>query len=382
MADWSQLPKDLLDQIARRLNYDTDILRFRSICSSWRSIASYPPHRFPNRILLNPKSTSGQPDSGCFCLSKHLILRLGLPGSTQGWLVKLEQSVPEKFLILNPLSDSRIRPLPQLFPNFLDLMGVQVTELGQEFVLRYTDNRPFSYTGDVYKEKVIFSSNSVWSDEPDFVIMTIHVSGKLALFSFRDNVWTVIDDLLSPYDDVIHHKGQFYAVDSAGRAVVIEVSNSLMTRDVAPSVFGGDKKYLVESDGELLLVDRHIIADDESDSQSENCVMNYTVKFDVFKLDHVGEVWVEVRNLGDRVLFLGDNCSFSAFASDLSGCRGNCIYFLEKSCKSSREEDDGFNLSGIRVFDLMNGDIELLSPDSVCSQFFWHPPAWIMAMGS
>ncbi|XVF45599.1 hypothetical protein PTKIN_Ptkin02bG0219200 [Pterospermum kingtungense] len=41
MADWSQLPEELLSLIAKRLETRFDVLRFRSVCSSWCS--SFPP---------------------------------------------------------------------------------------------------------------------------------------------------------------------------------------------------------------------------------------------------------------------------------------------------------------------------------------------------
>ena len=53
-----------------------------------------------------------------------------------------------------------------------------------------------------------------------------------------------------------------------------------------------------------------------------------TVNFEVYKLDQECGRWVRVENLGDRVFFLGNDCSFSVSATDFSGCKGNCIYFI------------------------------------------------------
>jgi hypothetical protein len=35
-ADWSELPKDLLNLISKRIDNDLDLIRFRSVCSLWR----------------------------------------------------------------------------------------------------------------------------------------------------------------------------------------------------------------------------------------------------------------------------------------------------------------------------------------------------------
>ena len=48
-------------------------------------------------------------------------------------------------------------------------------------------------------------------------------------------------------------------MDSTGRTVVVGLDKSVAL--VADPVFGGDKKFLVESDGKLLLVDKYLSFD-------------------------------------------------------------------------------------------------------------------------
>ncbi|KAA8535954.1 hypothetical protein F0562_028432 [Nyssa sinensis] len=208
---------------------------------------------------------------------------------------------------------------------------------------------------------------------------------KLAMFKSGDKKWTVIDDLPSPYDDVILFDGQFYAVDSTGRAVIVDSSPSVNL--VAHSVFGGDKKFLVESCAELLLVDMYLSTGPEEDLGSYeyfefydefDCYMiERTIRFKVFKLDQEGQKWVEVKSLGDQMLFLGDNCAFSASASDFTECKGNCIFFTDHFLSSNREEDGVFKGHGIGVFDLETGSIGPLANYPDYSNLFWPPPAWV-----
>ncbi|AES58687.1 hypothetical protein MtrunA17_Chr1g0146381 [Medicago truncatula] len=42
-ADWSKLPKDLLNLISKQIDNEIDLIRFRSICTNWRS-SSIPNH--------------------------------------------------------------------------------------------------------------------------------------------------------------------------------------------------------------------------------------------------------------------------------------------------------------------------------------------------
>ena len=53
-----------------------------------------------------------------------------------------------------------------------------------------------------------------------------------------------------------------------------------------------------------------------------------TMGFEVFEVDLGGGKWKELKSLGNRALFLGNNSSISVEASDFSGCRANCIYFI------------------------------------------------------
>lgn len=263
------------------------------------------------------------------------------------------------------------------------MFNFRVSEVGHEYTLQYINYRPFANSigdaGNLYSEKVAFCD--LGSD--DFAILTIHVSGRLALLKSGDKKWTIIDDMPSPYDDVIFFKGHFYAVDSTGRTVIVDTGSPMMVKFVADSVFGGDKKLLVDSRGELYMVDKYLSGGPEDDLgydegfefyEDFDCYMSErTVRFEVFKLDRRGEEWVKVESLGDRILFLGDNCTFSASDSDFRGCIGNCILFTN----SGKVEDGVLKSRGIGVFDLESGSIGPLVNYPGFSELFWPPPAWV-----
>lgn len=271
-------------------------------------------------------------------------------------------------------------------------MQIRVSELGSEYILQHISYRPFATSigdaGNQYMEKVALLFNSRFG----YVILTIHVSGKLAIIKIGDKNWTVIDDLVSPYDDVALFKGKFYAVDNTGRAVVVNLDLSSEFKPVvelvANPVFGGDKKTLVPSCGELLLVDTYLSVGPEDDMGFEeevefyeefDCIMSErTVRFKVFRLNWGEKKWDEVKDLGDKILILGDYCSFSTLASNFDGCRGNCIIFADHNFYSSREEGNGeMTGRGVGVFDLESGRIGSLGDYPGYSEMFWPPPSWI-----
>jgi hypothetical protein len=175
----------------------------------------------------------------------------------------------------------------------------------------------------------------------------------------------------TPYDDVCVFNGRPIAVDNNGRAV--RVGPDLCLDLVAEAVFGGDKKFLVESDGELLLVDKYL-------SCVGNCILSADgvdeigverdVRFDVFRLDEKEKKWVEVRNLGDRVLFLGEDCVFSASCNGNGD--GNCVIFMDDAYRNCHSAE-----LGISVYHLDQRRISPLSDFPCYSKLFWPPPAWV-----
>ncbi|KFK40084.1 hypothetical protein AALP_AA3G328400 [Arabis alpina] len=386
MVDWATLPKDLLDLISKRLESSFDLIQFRSVCSSWRFSAEpkrpLPTHHLPilpdNGFSLFPDSSVG------FRLSQRSVLLIKPHESHNlfGWLVKIEEdvTVPRKMTLLDPLSDRKHED----FPRSLDMSRFKVRELCREFKLRY-----FNTIGDVvdslYLEKAVVKYlDSSGDAEYTFVLLTIHVSGKLAVFKSCDRTWTVINDMPSPYDDVILFDGHLFAVDNNGRTVVVELSCLELTL-VANPVFGGDKKFLIESCGEMLLVDMYLSMEEvDADNDVAEEIFEHhafyvnerTVKFKVFKFVEKEMSWVEVKDLGDKMLFLGDDCSFSASASDILPTRGansvvfNGNVFNDDNLGAMQDRDLG-------VFDFRTGKIELVHKLPEYAELFWPPPRWI-----
>ncbi|MCH86011.1 F-box protein, partial [Trifolium medium] len=134
------------------------------------------------------------------------------------------------------------------------------------------------------------------------------------------------------------------------------------TITVGHEVFSGERlSFLVESEGELLLVAIYEYFDFEN-----------SLRIRVLRLDEK-EKWVQLTSLGDRILFLGNGCSFSASTSDLSVSKGNCIIFM----------DDVFDEIGICdndmcVFDFDQDRLSLLSEYPEYHNLFWPPPKWIV----
>ncbi|KAK2391821.1 hypothetical protein QL285_065243 [Trifolium repens] len=439
MADWSKLPKELLQLISEKLNCEFHELRFRSVCSSWRSSSSSSipknhllnlPSDIPNPIepttsnfslSLSPntpfsrslcsswRSSSSIPkthllslpsklpypsesnnNTPTYPISKRTIFLINPPPNQQQtlnpWLIKIGLDSRGFTTLWNPLSrDNQLRLRFQL-PHQFDFSELSLFKLGHEFVIGdfssgYSRESRSTYNS-IFMKKVVAYNTLHCS-----VLLTIHISGKLAIFRNDAEQWMVMPEMPpNPYTDVCVFNGRPIAVDRTGLTGVVGPDFSLDL--VAEAVFGGGRKLLVESDGELLLVDKysHRIGqfrhqEQSGAGQSDLCTftkrvykvgVERAVRFDVFRLDENDKKWVKLTNLGDRVLFLGKDCAFSAKASDLCMENGNCVIF--------RDDDYGGHIHstglGINVFCLDNQQISPLSALPRCSNLFWPPPQW------
>jgi len=133
------------------------------------------------------------------------------------------------------------------------------------------------------------------------------------------------------------------------------IGSDLDVHLMAEPFIGGDVKFLVESECELLLVDSY-----DSDGDDD-------VRIDVLRLDEKEKKWVKLANLRDRVLFLGEGCSFSASASDLGFENGNLIIYVNGKVSGCK----------MCVFQLDQGRVSLVSDYPDYLKLFWPPPEWI-----
>lgn len=75
-----------------------------------------------------------------------------------------------------------------------------------------------------------------------------------------------------------------------------------------------------------------------------------------------------MKNLGDQVFVLGNDCCFSVSAQEYAGCKRNCIYFADQRANGVHDS---------YVFDLNDCSIRKLADSPMFSQIFWPPPTWL-----
>ncbi|KAL3591864.1 hypothetical protein D5086_010504 [Populus alba] len=350
MSQWADLPKELLEMISKRLDLRVEVLRFRAVCSSWRCSVSPPSfdQEIPPFFLkLPPPIRAPDPIFADAVLMQTTICRMEFLSNysnsscslSNSSLVKVGESKHGKLQLFHPISNQETKE-SFISLNLLDLKFVQ---LSKACLLKWP--------------------------------------GKLGYWRYGDKEWTLLDDRNFEYDDIIVYKGQFYVVDRWG--TVSWIDSSLKVIQYSPSLYGcGGQKNLVESRGDLYVVDRYLDGERRTWKDYENVMDTngnplrfsrlmrkarpMAVDFRVYKLDEEWGTWVNIKSLDDRIFILGIDCSFSVSCRDLSGGKGNCIYFY-----NSLYEGQGRSDGAIHVFRFEDHSIDNLAVIPEFSEIFW-----------
>ncbi|XP_021849648.2 F-box protein SKIP23 [Spinacia oleracea] len=385
MADWSELPSELLELISNLYKTSSNTRHFRSVCSYWRSsVLGKPSTHFlsPTIKSFNSDQSHDHSDSD-LRLVKQTTFLLSLSSDPNScWVIKTEENKPGLFRLFSPFSKRHF--LNNLDRSILDLTNVYTFEIGSEYVLRNVIS---------VNEKVAYHSRG----NDSFTLLSIQNStGKLVMYRSSSQEWAFLDDFALGYDDagdfvydwslryvdVAEYDGKYYAVTDLGRTVVIECEDdfSVEVNLMIKSITGGDKKCLVKSNCDLLLVDLYTCSD--KGSLEVNAI-------DVFKLDKEEKRWVLLKSLGGCSIFLSNFSSLSTSTS-LHGLKENCIYFSFKNFgrdfsekKDGDDVDeyydvDGMESSNIGVFEYDKGNFGSFEENFEDSKFLcWPPPSWV-----
>ncbi|PIA27253.1 hypothetical protein AQUCO_08200045v1 [Aquilegia coerulea] len=394
LSGWSELPAELLDIISTKLINYVDYVRLRAVCPSWKShLPKKPSHLLKLTqlpwLLLPHYENNIVSETHCsfFNIADEKTYRLELPeaiakgkqcwGSPHGWLVTLDEEGP-CFGLLNPLTRDEKR-LPTLFFFPSTLQNDQVSSI----VLPWDSIGYLRYSSVV--KAALFAKPSV---STGYIVIVLMEDGpcNLAFFRSGDMAWTpILEAEQNIYKDVVCFEGQFYVVDSKGSVYLCHLGASPNVVKVAdppenPFADGPEKMYLVESVNELLLVYRHHIY---LNGRSYDSTYYFTVhKPDLSK----SSSWSNVEDMGDQVLFLGTNCSFSLSARNYP-FRRNSIYYTDDyrfpigSLGDSQSRSECIRGYDLGLFNLDDGGVDMLPSCPVSNlinvKYMRPAPVWI-----
>lgn len=344
--NWSAAPPEIIGLIADRLHTIEDYASFRGVCTSWRSAVLIQPHPdITSKTLPWIMFHQGIVSQNFWSLSVDKFYKFNLPentnrvltGSHYGWLVL---SRPRHVEIFNPVTRISL-PLP-----LLSTLEGHILD------------------GSYFLNKVILATTGIHQ----FLVFIIFPGeGKVIFTRPGDIVWMTVNIPHRSYDDILHMDNAFYAVDTEGRLIHLEITDgspvgvgvelALPRDDIG--VGEGDVRtfYLVEILGQLYMVLKFKLRVDEYRSK-------HVLR--VFKLDSETRKWDEVFTLGEYAVFVGCTTSFSLLVSKYPESRSS-IYFMDRTFWHRRGSRN------MGVFNLETKTSAALDPDYGVVHFFCTP---------
>lgn len=258
-------------------------------------------------------------------------------GASHGWLFMTDSA--SKIFLLNPLTRSRIR-LPSIARHL---------------------------------HKAILSSDPKKAYSESIAMIIFGKKRQLAICKRGDKSWRIVRTGGCFYDDVIYCSGKFFAVDDYGRVVMIEnfIGSPKVTEITPRWFFRGDKVYLSATPWGLWLIIRHL-------DKCSGPVNGRTSDFEVYQLDPFDYSWCRVGDLGDRMLFLGQNHTVSLKTCGESELAKNCIFFSDHYVDENvqgRGRVIGCDVGTFKMDDQSISRVPLHQVDSCSTSLI---PTWVM----
>ncbi|EYU20030.1 hypothetical protein MIMGU_mgv1a005407mg [Erythranthe guttata] len=351
---WSDLPNELLEKITNCLDTETDVRRLRAVCNSWRS-STTPFKRFPPTPLKLPfpfaaggaggaGTSDPKHDGACFTLTERTVYRVQPPGCNEHpdfWLVKIETCENGKVRMLNPLSDHEIKILPENpMPKVLNTLDFRLSEVCKSYALHCTNPSEPNQKIDFKFAKKVAVHASVENGE--YAIMAIDDKNKLWYIKSANQNWTIVPGDYNNFLDIVNYKGKFRGIDYWGRSwffgSMLEVIGSTYFRSLEAS-----KRHFVDVSDELFLI--------EECNFPRTPIKNTAVQIIISRTDLNDKEWVDGRTtiakLMGKVIFVGDDCSFSVPAPRVKGplvfYTDRYIFFRTEEEKKRCGPDEGFD---------------------------------------
>uniref|UniRef100_A0ACD5XEK7 Uncharacterized protein n=1 Tax=Avena sativa TaxID=4498 RepID=A0ACD5XEK7_AVESA len=333
-ADWSSLPADLINRIADCFLVNSDLdyyMDFRAVCQSWRSATDDPkitsdlrfrPRRWVivDKVYASKTYLLANTATGRF-LRKELPLLHGyyIAVSTRdGLFVLVDNKSYQTVSVLNPLTGYMVR---------------FVAPMPDEFVKSATLVPGSSPTLLLLCNKMVDAPDGSLRDAPRKVYMADPSSESLAVYEDRNacplmrlsvrGIYTNGElGLGSPFPGAVA-EGMFHLMKyfNADPTELPDDEDTEMSEDEAIRNFliGYDNcTYLLQSAGEILII------------------IKRKDGLEILKMDTDRYVVENVKNIGNRAIFLGGYCKCMSVNTDkFPSVDANCIYYTKSLDYSS-----------------------------------------------
>ncbi|CAH8387431.1 unnamed protein product [Eruca vesicaria subsp. sativa] len=343
MSGWAELPPEIIHMISLRIDNPFDLIHFRSVCSWWRSCSLQTLRPIPSLRCPLPPDAGGCGDD-CHILRSRVYLLTSLSHDPpRFWLFKLQEEENGALALQSLLNRRTSSHRGVSYPSLsIDLLNSQVIELVQEHVACYT------YWCDLYD-----GPGSSKCEQP---VGFMRLDGETNQF--------MVLGRLSFQDGITSFNGQFYVIDTAGVTKVVKPTLELNSFRRSRPCRKTRKRWFVKAENKLLLVE---MCTNNLEEYRRPHLLAEKGWFEVSELNEGRDDWIQMEDIGGRVLFLDDHFSLSCWPNQIPGFKPNSIIFKGV-----------LGYYGHQVFEFGEQGFILLGDIPEYTQLF-PPPSWIVS---
>ncbi|XP_021733506.1 F-box protein SKIP23-like isoform X2 [Chenopodium quinoa] len=374
-VDWSELPKELLGEIAKCFpEFSDDYRHFRGVCKNWRESCTSPFTIFLPGFPLKIPTYLGK--TVVLITSFVYILRRPIhKPSSIAWIIQVDDLKPNKLQVRHPITNNRldISNLPESFK----LNDYSPEPYDMSYKLRFVDGDDDLFDSRIYNwRNYPVKTKSILLEAGVVVVLSLGQGGMLGLMR-TNGEWKFTSLGYNPrFDDIEKFKGNVCALTRYGKAFLINGDDGkvieVISEPLDSSEVGDRRKLLMEYDDELYMIGRG------------------DTEFKVFKLNEELHKWERVTTFGDQILFVSYDKCFFVEADYLPVWERDCILF-PKHCFPNNAGDyvvDGGLFQGatrhleIGVFSMVENSFQPISFYPDLCKLFWPIPSWILSDAS
>ncbi|KAJ3706861.1 hypothetical protein LUZ61_010566 [Rhynchospora tenuis] len=378
--DWAYLPTIVVQLISEKLKSIVDYVRFRAICSPWRSASLPKPLHLPPQLpWLMISYESNHEDDGMrlfYDLWQFKMHKLHLPetigkkccASYRGWLVLMAPEGVEVFL-LNPLTRARIE-LPPLSTQ-VKIFGVEQEEYCSVDHYWYEP-----YIDDGVIKKLSFSTDL--TDPNCLVIVFLQRLGAIMFCRVGDPCWTMVK--MQQEYDATYHNGRFYFLSCEGVMRVFDLNNpEKRLVSVLPELQSVPWLFLEGKSGVYIITfvvrdpgASAIVQEEQHDPAhgTKYSVKPFGYKIELYQLLEQPFGLKHITDTTNTTIFYRDNFDcLTVCTDDWDSLDGGCMYVVHTGAFSAGKDNEG-ECNAVFSTKLYAGELELM----VCD--FGEEPLW------
>ncbi|KAF3336625.1 F-box protein [Carex littledalei] len=379
--DWAHLPLAAVYLISEKVNCITDYVRFRAVCSPWRSASLPKPRHLPHQLpwLMIPSLKDLREDGGVhlfYDLWQSKMRKIHLPetigkkccASYRGWLLLMAPQGTELFL-LNPLTRARVQ-----LPSFTAPVNFIWDKAHNDLHIP-TGKVDFLFNSELRNYVITKMTFSVDLTDPNCLIMMFIQSLRAIFFcKLGDRCWTLVVLPRVPsggVTDAAYNNGSFYLLYKRFILNFDLSQHKLQVQDMysfKPELQSVLSFFLEGKSGIYIVAVNFTIENEEAEKITERFPKQKLELYQVQDQEQRMEV-KRIVDISDTTIFNGDNYQYLAVRTDdWDSLNGGCMYNVRASSADNAGDESSYSIYFAKV--------DKVNPEPVVLDLAKNLPIW------